>query len=453
MITAKIRWPLYLIILLFTAGCATSSDSGHALSPSLTGSIQADPINTEQIQNFTRSVRPVNGELDAKYKLATHFQRIRQHRLALQILAEVIRQAPGHAMAHNAMGYSYDSIKEYQKAQYHYRMAIALAPDMAQAYNNLGFSCILNKDYTAATEALKQAIALDEDNIKYHNNLALAYLQSGEADMAASTFEKAKAAPDVAESREKPGRIVDSPAIAASPSTEPAAASPLLDVDSPDQSNPSPDGQNSISIKMPSTEGQIHAEPIQMPRVEISNGNGITGMARTVANYLKNKGINRSRLTNADHFGYGATVIYYRDGYYSQAVRIKNLLPGMDDRNRLVENQLARDPIRILVGKDFSPVESQDRADICVDICNGNGIRGMAKRLGRHISLEGFRVGRLTNADHFKYARTTVFYSQGRGEQARLVAQALPGQVDSRLVELSNTGERIQLRLGSDYIF
>jgi hypothetical protein len=88
-----------------------------------------------------------------------------------------------------------------------------------------------------------------------------------------------------------------------------------------------------------------------------------------------------------------------------------------------------------------------------VDISNGNGTRGMAKRVAMYLRQKGFAIGRLENADHFGYPRTIVFYSQGQSAPAQELAAALPEGGACKLVELGNTHGRVQVILGADVVF
>ena len=185
--------------------------------------------------------------------------------------------------------------------------------------------------------------------------------------------------------------------------------------------------------------------------IEVSNGNGVNGMARTVGNYLRLHGPTTYRLTNADHFNYPKTLIYYREGFQDQAYKLESLLPGLADTDHLVAARTAREAIRVLVGHDLvASFNDQLKHEFNVDLTNGNGVNGMARRLGKHLVREGFRVGRLTNADHFEYKRTIVFYNKGQSDHARMVAEALPGNPESRFVEVDNPGDRVQVVLGAD---
>jgi hypothetical protein len=187
--------------------------------------------------------------------------------------------------------------------------------------------------------------------------------------------------------------------------------------------------------------------------IEVSNGNGVRRMARSVGDYLKRNGMRVARLTNADHFGHGETVIYYREGYHDEASKVQRLLPGLPEKGRLVSASLDREPIRVLIGQDLVEFQAVMAQEVDVEVANGNGVDGMATRLGRHLRREGFRVGRLTNADHFAYEKTVVFYGKGKVDQAMLIADALPGGSQVRMIELNRAGMNVQILMGADMVF
>jgi LytR cell envelope-related transcriptional attenuator/tetratricopeptide repeat protein len=484
--TGKERYLLVAVCLFLIVGCATTSNTGHVFAPTVVEPSCRYTLNRGEVQLFSESVRPINGEIAAKYDLARHCQRIRKHRIAIETLKEIIRMDSTHAHAHNAMGFSYDCLGDYKTGQYHYRMAIALASEMDQAYNNLGYSYILDGNFTAAIMVIEQAIALNDTNPRYQRNLGLAYFKNNNMEKAALAFERAgggikngnllarlggqttnKQAADVYREQaassinisqgkfDKAQRwqpAVNDPAAASAPETQhiektSAGTAPVV------QSLQLFSGDRPLSIGAVSTNHLPVVDLDPEMRIEVSNGNGVRRMARRVADYLKEKGLNDFRLTNADHFGYEQTAIYYRNGFYDQALGIKKLLSGFLNVGQLIEIELKRDPIRLLIGRDLASFKPHFRIGVKVDVSNGNGINGMAKRLGEYLTREGFRVGRLTNADHFRYARTVVYFSKGWSEQAKIVADALPAKNRSPLVELNNNGNRIQVCIGSDLIF
>jgi hypothetical protein len=90
--------------------------------------------------------------------------------------------------------------------------------------------------------------------------------------------------------------------------------------------------------------------------IEISNGNGVRHMARNMGIYLTPKGFKTNRLTNANHFNYPETKIYYQEGYEQEALRLAKEIPGHQEIPDLIEqNRLMRRSIKVLIGKDLVP--------------------------------------------------------------------------------------------------
>ena len=86
--------------------------------------------------------------------------------------------------------------------------------------------------------------------------------------------------------------------------------------------------------------------------LEVSNGNGVTGMARKVDGLLQAVGLPRSRLTNQKPFTQRSTEIQYRDGHEVAAASLSARLPNRpaivrDDRLR------ADIDVRLVLGKDL----------------------------------------------------------------------------------------------------
>jgi hypothetical protein len=85
-------------------------------------------------------------------------------------------------------------------------------------------------------------------------------------------------------------------------------------------------------------------------RIEISNGNGVTGMARSVGDQLKRAGFNVVRLTNQLPFRQPITEIQYRDGRISDA----GLLSAAMEQTPIVPSKALRSDIhvRVVLGRN-----------------------------------------------------------------------------------------------------
>ena len=87
-------------------------------------------------------------------------------------------------------------------------------------------------------------------------------------------------------------------------------------------------------------------------RLEISNGNGVTGMARKIGGMLMAVGLPKSLLTNEKPFGQRLTSIQYRDGREGAAASLSARLPNRPATAR--NDRLRADiDVRLVLGLDF----------------------------------------------------------------------------------------------------
>lgn len=506
--------PMTIVFVLLVGGCVSPSGKDRFTPFQAAQDGNARPIDQKDIHAFGASIRPVDGETEARYRLAKYFQSIKKHRIAIGVLKDLVQTAPDHAEAYNAMGYSFDHLKEYKAAQGCYRMALAIDPDLDHVLNNLGYSYILDKNYPSAQETLKQAIAKNSAPGQYHKNLALAYFMTGAYDQASAEFrtgvDKAAAErltaklPVVADNTVavRPQRTHESPkpgadatvaavperttlAAADSPSPsekavevrtesvspvpaeqEPPDADKAMagspEIAPPAASDPTPSELAEISQFFLNPPVAAAVQPLNLsieePRkenvtVEVLNGNGVNRMATNVRHYLERCGIKVIRAANADHFGHSETVVYYQEGYGSHASDLAGLLPGPNGDLRLTEKALEGAPVCLLIGKDVAALNSLFTRGSRLEIANGNGVRGIAAKVGAHLLDRGIQASRLRDADHFSYRDTTVHYSPGQRFIARFIAKELPGNTAARLVEVNRKGSRIRVLLGSDMMF
>ncbi len=92
-------------------------------------------------------------------------------------------------------------------------------------------------------------------------------------------------------------------------------------------------------------------------RLEVSNGNGVNGMAARVREYLRAKGGNVVKISDADSYNYQKTRLFYRQGVRIAAQGVAATLPlsGIE----LVESRRLRPETDalLIIGADFVPVD------------------------------------------------------------------------------------------------
>jgi Tfp pilus assembly protein PilF len=85
---------------------------------------------------------------------------------------------------------------------------------------------------------------------------------------------------------------------------------------------------------------------------------------------------------------------------------------------------------------------------LLIEVSNGAGRRHLAARTRQYLNDQGIQVGRLTNAENFSFATSTIFYRKGYGEKAREIAALFP--VPMELKAIDNQRAHIRVRLGAD---
>jgi Flp pilus assembly protein TadD len=403
-------------------------------------------ISNKDLQSFLSSLKKIDGNLEAQYMQALYFQKKNKHKIAIALLNEVVQKDPTYANAYNAMGISYDYLGDYSSAINSYKLALKINPDLDYVHNNLGYSYLLNGNLDSAIDAFQKAIVLNENNKRYHNNLGLAYTQKGQIDLAIEQFtlagDEISANHKLSQILYREGKhelarkyqhkaiqlenaINSNKSIVASNKKKYSDNNPKLkekSLESIKSNSASEISQNSFeeknksvfkniphynitkenrenigedpirgqindkksieeiskisdqydkgkeslvrtdsNIKNKSLKSTIENQEIKNiqyliePEIEVSNGNGVNRMAARMGNYLRNKGLNISLLTNADHFGYKETKIYYSDPYLHDAYRVAQQIPGWQNMEKVNKFNQQRNKIKVLIGKDLIP--------------------------------------------------------------------------------------------------
>ena len=89
--------------------------------------------------------------------------------------------------------------------------------------------------------------------------------------------------------------------------------------------------------------------------IEISNGNGAYRMAKKVGDYLKEKGLKVTRLTNADNFNHSGTKIIYQKEYDKAAEEVAEHIPVYQIKEPAEKLDRPNIRVKILIGKDLIP--------------------------------------------------------------------------------------------------
>ena len=287
----------------------------------------------------------VTGDADGFYRLGRSLQGQQRHELALAAYAQALAANPSHVASRNAVGALRSRRGEAELAEQAFRAALAADPSDASTYNNLGFHLLQQGRADEALVQLERAQQLAPLDGVVLGNLGKARVaanaqQATTNEMAAAaertpaphpsmqpTVQVARVAEGVYELRNAPAPQAAAPAAmvaaAATPPATPAAA---------------PGGT---------------AAAAALPRIEVSNGNGTSGLARRVLASLHLPQATPTRLTNDKPFGRASSRIEYVPGAEQAARAVNARLPAtlpLAPVARL-DRQVG---VRVLLGKDFA---------------------------------------------------------------------------------------------------
>ncbi|MDD4648957.1 MAG: LytR C-terminal domain-containing protein [Desulfoplanes sp.] len=301
---AKVLGIAFLISLLI--GCSTVNSW---MSFSWDKESQQTAENQTLWQDFGKTINPVRQE-NAQYKKGRYFQQKKKYNLAIAEYRGVLQNNPRHIKALNAMGVTYDQLGDYFKAEMVFKAALELNDKREDLINNLGYCYLLQHKMPAAIEMFRQAVRMQGTNPIYRNNLGLAYAENEQYQLALQEFEHSK------------GR---------------GKATPLS---KPTTSCSSP---NQPAKNIP---------PVAQAEIEISNGNGVNGMAHLVGNFLSKRSFSIKRLTNASRFTFATSTIFYCPGYAHDAHAVESQIPGDQQVDEVKELGRPNIKIRVLLGND-----------------------------------------------------------------------------------------------------
>ncbi len=389
--SCRIIFPVILCTLVYFTlfGCSTIKDMYSSIRFWDSGKKKCD-VSNKDISLFMQQVRPVHNNAYTHYLLAAYYQERGKHKEALEEFRKVIRIDSESVIAYNGMGISYDNLGDYKKAVESYEAAILINPKLDYVYNNLGYSYVLQKDFEKAIEAFKKALTVNGSNKRIHNNLGFAYMMMGEYDVAMAEFDlggdKARSLCNIGRVYYTEGmfsKAMDyySQALAINPDLTVARKgleeSELLARISRIKSRNEHREDAATNNSMPfaghyydamqpvqvsevtasrSTQELDENRPqglLQKGRIEISNGNGITYMARNVGGFLKKRGFDVVRYTNAESFNYRSACIYYNKDYASVARLIAKELPEISKIKEMKELGRPDVKVKVLLGKNL----------------------------------------------------------------------------------------------------
>lgn len=361
-------------------------------------------------EKFWSSVRPVSTLSASYYKLGRYYQQQGKYDKAIAEFSKALRNDGRYCKAYNGIAMSYDALKRCEIAHDSYEEAIQCDPKGAYLYNNYACSSLLCGDYEKGLALLLEAEQLSEDNSRIKNNLMLAqaivereYNLSKTVSNSEAVVLDAQTGLESAENKNKneladphyeiPGNstpmeihsmvmidrdpvghaemsLLNMSGLVGQQPTIALAAKEVLDLSTEDVSVADKETgsefvstlEKNIAIISHIAEKSNKIIVLTQTRplhnqtnsaVEVSNGNGVTGMAGRSAEYFRAYGFNIRRITNAKNFRFNDSVIFYREGYLQVAKELARVIPGAQNLEKVDSLGRASIGVRVLLGKDL----------------------------------------------------------------------------------------------------
>jgi lipoprotein NlpI len=428
----------------------------------------AGDISPEKVNKFLSSVRKIDGDAEAQYRMARYFQKKNRHKIAIEELEEVILIDPFFVKAYNALGVSYDLLGDYKNAIHFYKLALKIDPNLDYVHNNLGLAYLFYGREDSAIASFQKAIALDVQNKRFHNNLGYAYAKNGQYELAIMQF---RIIGDEFSANYKLGKILyrEGNYEMAFRYNEKAhhaktSARIMASVSSSDKGNGSTGGlqveENGRRFR--SSDEMSVAEPeslkinetipaAAMPgRSENMDENQVAADGNTAtAPVVVRKSIN-NRSASAEE--------QVQDGGRGERIGLsgKKIDAAQTRHSNLPKEQSApvaknKDLMDVLQNKNRQ--RSDTVIEVEIEVSNGNGVKGMASRLGSYLREKGFMVTRTKDANSFDHEKTKILYYSRHAQDVSRLLQELPGHFDKRnIIELEHSGNHIKIIIGKDMI-
>lgn len=487
---------LMLVVLAgLVAGCVAREGAREGRAAGAPAG-RIEPAAPGDLARFAAAVRPVDGSADAHYRLGLFFQQRYRHKLAIDEFGKALALDPTHARALNAMGVSYDNLGDHDAAIARYRRALEIDSDLDYVHNNLGYSCLLQGDVAGAVAAFERAIALNGAERRYRNNLALAWVKVDEYDRALEQLKAVGSDVEAVTMLARLMRELDKPAEAttvasrapsaprpeAAASAE-AAATAALPADG-GAAAPDP-ALRFASLKERLRRAEEPEAPPAAPAVETLRGPVIrlaaapepaaeaaavrdpASAARAPSDSLPVYSVAAVRLAPEPERPPAPAAARRPVAFPEMPVVAREMRAIAPPPPALTVRPPSEEEVeRILVaaaetragGWQTAPEPRQtlerEAGVLEVVVENGNGVKGAAARVARHLRQSGFRIVRVADAQSFDHVTTKVFYCSGSLAEVRRMLAALPEIADEAELfeEASGAGRAVRLLIGRDLV-
>jgi tetratricopeptide (TPR) repeat protein len=295
------------------------------------------------------------------YLMGRYFDGMRAWARAADAYRKAVVADARHVEARNALGVALAQQGLHAEAEAVLREALALDPGRAHVRSNLGYLLMLGGRAGESVAELQAAVDLDAGDEIARGNLRDALALSERAHAAAVAEQRGDAAPEL----QAETRPVDAPpasdavaAPAVQAPAEPVAVPVAVAASAPAESEAAAAPAAAASaVDAPVASASAPVPPAaashRSPVLELSNGNGVTGMAARLGAWLRQQGLRTDRLTNQRPYDQPRTVVQYRSGFAEAAQRVAGLLPEPAHAEAAPTPDLQAD-VRVVLGHDWA---------------------------------------------------------------------------------------------------
>lgn len=280
---------------------------------------------------------------------------------ALTYYSSALRDDPAHLNARNGLAVLYAEQGQVAQAIVLWQELTATAPGSRQSFlfTNLGYAHLTQGEPARALAVLEQACLLDPLNERAWQHLGDALARTGQQERAAAMHKQAASLRghdlrlDVAAAAGTGVAAIGKAVAAAVPGEHQWAHTEI---------SQSAGGMYVLRRIEPAYQGQPQPQALLAPAergtarplLEIRNGNGVTGMARSMARSMGEDDPRVVRLTNQKGYGVKQTRVEYQPAFKNAAERLAErvgahqVVPaGAADRGR-------RADLRLVLGRDLA---------------------------------------------------------------------------------------------------
>lgn len=278
----------------------------------------------------------------SSYALARQAHEMGQLNTAARHYRRVLALEAGHVGALNGLGVILAQDGRTAEAIELLVKARDLDPKAGHVQNNLGYTLLRERRLDEAEVALRLARELQPLSQQTLRNLALLdKARSEQAQVASAPFQSAEApeearvadagpqivtvAPQVYELRLSGALSMAQAGGPAAPAAPPSEGREIAEITP--MPAPEPGHRLVFSREMASFTRSVTGPADGASRLEVSNGAGVSRLARRTADRLEREGVVSARLTNASHFRYPQTRIEYLPGQDAAVQAVVDRLP------------------------------------------------------------------------------------------------------------------------------